>query len=315
MPKKFDTKAFKAVQANSHTDQAIWFLNGFYEDGLGDTGAEEIWHITHKFIEIETGRRKYYGARSKKMSQDDHKEGQSLDQFQSHRFLEHAGETKTASQLRKDLSTIDVDKNNKMSLTEFLMFKYNKTAPEVINAPQGGGDTKELKSAEAKMVAARESLDELNERLAKAQEAEDKTRKAEAEAKRTLDALHAEEKAYTDECDKLTKRGNNDKLGVVKRNAAKQQLAVLLDKDPLPLNRAKLDQAAAVKKLKKVVKKAKKATLEANAAAKVADAALRECEEAFTALKKQGGVAQGKIFWMERTMKEIKKFMPLRKLR
>jgi len=83
------------------------------------------------------GRRKYYGAMSKHAKQDEAKEGKSLDQFQSHRFLESAGETKTASALRKDLATIDVDKNNKMSITEYLMFKYQKTASEVINAPQG----------------------------------------------------------------------------------------------------------------------------------------------------------------------------------
>lgn len=309
----FDKKAFKACQSVPFSEQAVWFLNGFWEDGMEDK-AEEVWAFAHKFIEIHAGRAKFYGARSKnRQGQDDIKEGQSLDQFQSHRFLEHAGETKTASELRKDLSTIDVDKNNKMSLIEYLMFKYSKTAPQVVNAPQGGGDSKELQAAEDAMSSARDKLDALTESLVKAQQAEDKSKAAQAEVKSTLDALNAEQKAYDDALAKLTAKSTDMKLGGVKRNRAIQELAQLKDKDPLPLNRAKLNQAAALKKAKKATKKAKKATLEANAAAKLAQIALDECARAFTELKKQGGIAQGKVFWMEREMKEVKKYMPTKR--
>jgi len=55
-------------------------------------------------------------------------------------------------------------------------------------------------------------------------------------------------------------------LGVVKRNRAKAELAQLKCTDPLPLRKAKITQAAAVKKAEKRRKQSKRAADKARAA-------------------------------------------------
>ena len=74
--------------------------------------------------------------------------------------------------------------------------------------------------------------------------------KREAEAQAALDELNAQQKAYDDKCASLEATGSNMDLGIVKRNRAKQELAMLKAKDPLPLDRAKINQGATVRKAK-----------------------------------------------------------------
>jgi hypothetical protein len=168
---EFSHEKFEAIQQMTHTEQAIWFLNGFWEDGGIDTEAEQVWVFLHSFWALQYGKEKYYGAIGKKQQGEALAvEGSSLDQFQAQRFLEKHGETKTASALRKDLATIDVNNDNRMSLTEYLMFKYKKTPHQVITAPQGGNQ-KELKAAEEQVAETRALLDDLSEKHEAAQEA------------------------------------------------------------------------------------------------------------------------------------------------
>ena len=134
----FNVEAFKEIQAKSHTEQAIWFMNGLWQ-GEAENHAEDIWGFVHLFWELQYDKPKYYGAKGKKQREEKvAPEGSDLDQVKAQRFLEKLGEVKTATQLRKELATIDVDKNNKMSITEYLLFKYGKTPKDIIEAPQGG---------------------------------------------------------------------------------------------------------------------------------------------------------------------------------
>ncbi len=105
-----------------YVDQAKWYLNGFWKDGA-EQESENIWKYSHKFMELD----------AKKKA-----EGNELDEFEAHKFLEFLGETLTVVALREKLRKIDVDANGKMALLEYLMFKYEKSIPEVVNAPQGG---------------------------------------------------------------------------------------------------------------------------------------------------------------------------------
>jgi len=83
----------------------------------------------------------------------------------------------------------------------------------------------------------------------------------------------------------------------VKQGKAKNELAQLKGEDPLPLRKAKLTLSAALKR-------AEKATA-------AAEAAFAEAEAQLEAIKKAGGgVAQGRIWWMERELTEKKKYMP-----
>jgi hypothetical protein len=375
---KFDVVKFEEIQHQTHSQQAVWFLNGFWADGMEEQ-AETVWDFVHRFLELQYGKPKYYGAIGKKQKQDVvAPEGSSLDQFQAQQFLEKLGEVKTASQLRKDLATIDINNDNRMSLTEFLMFKYGHTPHQVVNAPQGG-NAAEMAAAEAQMTECRAELDDLTEKFeaaeeakalaateaAAAAEANEKASAAAAEAKSALevqeaadaevqaaraevqaavDALEAAQEAQRKQLASLEAKANDPNLGVVKRNKAKNQIEQMKSEDPLPISKAKITQGAALKKAEKAAKAAAKATAncasksaaaneaadeaaqasaQADEAAAASEAAaaeveaavvstqakLAKLEETFAALKNSGGgVAHGKLWWMEREMKEVKKF-------
>jgi len=118
------------------SQQAIWWLNGFWDEEK-DKEAETIFGFVQKFKELDHGDKvvAYKGKAKDKFSE--YKEGNQLDEFKSHKFLESLGQTLTAIELRKRLETIDIDKNHKMALAEYLLFRYNKTPEVLVAAPQG----------------------------------------------------------------------------------------------------------------------------------------------------------------------------------
>ena len=69
-----------------------------------------------------------------------------------------------------------------------------------------------------------------------------------------MDELHAQEKALADKIASLEKK--SEEGGVVSRNRAKAELEQVKSEDPLPLRRAKLNQAATLKKSEKARKAA-----------------------------------------------------------
>ena len=101
----------------------------------------------------------------------------------------------------------------------------------------------------------------------------------------------------------------------------------LLSEDPLPLRKAKINQAAAVKKCERATKAAEAAAAKAadaesaavaaeNAAEAAAAEAEKKLQEAIDFLeeeKQKGGVAQGDIWWMQREITEKKKYLPASK--
>jgi len=102
---------------------------------------------------------------------------------------------------------------------------------------------------------------------------------------------------------KLEAKSTDANLGTVARNKAVQELAQLKGSDPLPLRRAKITQDAAVRRLE-VARKAAEAALAA------AEALVREVEALIAELKKSSAVPYGALWWMEREVKEAKKYMP-----
>lgn len=77
-----DTKAkFTLLTRKPYIEQAHWFMNGFWQEVEFD--AESIWKVVHKFIELDPKK----------------KEGNELDEFWSHKFLESQGETLTVIQV------------------------------------------------------------------------------------------------------------------------------------------------------------------------------------------------------------------------
>ena len=138
----------------------------------------------------------------------------------------------------------------------------------------------------------------------------------------------------------------DESLSKTKISKAKIELAGLQSKDPLPLDRAKINQGATVRKLKKAKKKADKTAAQALAAAEAASKARAEAEEAAALAEKsriaseeaaaaaevavlaadraveeagdaletvkeqcKGNSVQGTLWWMDREWEEAKKYM------
>jgi hypothetical protein len=240
--------------------------------------------------------------------------------------LESLGETLSVVELRAKLRKIDLDANGKMALLEYLAFRFEKPVPAVANAPQGGDEKQQKAIDEASKL-----LDSLNAALAELQKALEAQKTAEAELKygalplhallfvvrptdplspaaaavrllsrKSVDALHAQQAAYDDEVKRLEQKSADPKWSTVLRNKAAMELAQLKQKDPLPLNRAKLTQAAALKRAEKL--RAETEVKQADTTAKC-DAAAAALE----ALKAQGGTAHGTLWFLSREVQEARK--------
>ena len=301
--------AWEDIVTRKYADQAIWFLNGFWEEVKGD--AENFWMYAELFAE--------------------------LDEFWSHKFLERIGKTMTVIKMREEFRTIDVDFNKKMSMTEFLGYTYHKTIQQIIDAPQGNNQEL-IDAAQAQVDAAQAAVDEMVAKLQVATQKADEAkaasdaaeaaaapyRKAVAENEAALAELQAQEKAFADKKAALEKTKNDMSIGVVKRNKAANELDQLLAEDPLPLQRAKINQGATVRKMEKAAKAAEeakvkadqqaaaaeKAKAEAEAAVAEAEGKLQKAMDALAEAKRSGGDACGSIWWMERQIEEKKKYMP-----
>eukprot|EP01130_Rhizamoeba_saxonica_P000181 TRINITY_DN10177_c0_g1_i1.p1 TRINITY_DN10177_c0_g1~~TRINITY_DN10177_c0_g1_i1.p1 ORF type:complete len:353 (+),score=153.72 TRINITY_DN10177_c0_g1_i1:51-1061(+) len=311
-------------------EQAKAFMNAYW----GDLDNERIWEQAHLFVELDI---------------DNGKEGSDLDEFNAHRFLEKQGETKSVRELRDELKEIDMDFNKRMALVEYLLFAHQKSVSDFIARPQGE-NTEEvaaaqaaLEEAQAALASAQEAHEkatadaasakaDANASKAAAEEAADDAAKAEAaenDLQKALAELHAQEEDYNNQCEMLRKK--SEEGGVVSRGRAKNELEQLLSQDPLPLNRAKLDTAAATKKAAKATAAAKESQQAAEQAAEqaaaaaaqaeesaahaeaqvqVAAAKIQEAEDFLEEVKSRPGGGQGAIWWIERELAEARKYMP-----
>lgn len=189
-------------------------------------------------------------------------------------------------------------------MVEYLMYRYKKTPIEVCNAPQGenkegiakaqamvddaqaaveaaAAKFEEAKRIEAEAAAAEaEAKSKSDAAASKAAEADEKARiasQAEAEQQAALQELNNQEKAYNDKIAELTKKSQEG--SVVQRNRAANELAQLKAEDPLPLRKAKITQAAALKKAEKAANILREAQAAAQAAADAAAQAAQEAED------------------------------------
>jgi len=200
-------------------------------------------------------------------------------------------------------------------------------------------------ASERAAAAAAQAVTLADQKAAAAVAAEEQLRVLEAELQVAVDAVKAEEKKIADKIAELEAIANDNAAGAVKKNKAKNELAQVKSEDPLPLRKAKITQEAALKRAERARQPAtdareaaeaeavaaKKARDAADAAAVAAAHSLREAEAAkadlarqveetkravaeaeavLQELKSRKGTPHGRIWWMERTMKENQKFMP-----
>jgi len=313
---------FQKITGMTHTEQGIWWLNGFWkEKGCGQDYAEQMWKEVHLAIELEAGKPKMYGSKVWEI-----KEGCDLDELKAHHFLEKLGGTMTVVELRKKLALLDLDKNNKMAMSEYLLGKFQKKPEELISAPQGG------QAEAAKLEAAKRAVAEAAAVLSQALAREEASAKAAKDAEKALWAseaakaelaaavaeLEAQEKALADKRNGYLSKINDPQLSAMKKGTATNELAQLDSEDPLPLRKAKITQGAALKKAEKAAKLAADEKVAADVAAAqaveakaAAERAFAEAEQQLETLKRKGdGIAQGAVWWMERELIERRKYMP-----
>eukprot|EP01105_Mastigella_eilhardi_P002801 TRINITY_DN135_c1_g1_i1.p1 TRINITY_DN135_c1_g1~~TRINITY_DN135_c1_g1_i1.p1 ORF type:complete len:430 (+),score=164.28 TRINITY_DN135_c1_g1_i1:87-1292(+) len=214
--------AWTELTTKPYADQCKWFLNGFWEEVQGN--AEHVWNFWQKFAELD---------QEKKAS------GCYLDEFWSHKFLETLGETLTVIALREKLRMIDVDNNKKMSITEYLMFRYSKSVDQVLNAPQGE-NKEELEKAQAMVDAAQNAVADMLQRLEEQKAAVQQAQSSAAEAKaQEAAAKAAEADAKARAADAQTKEAES------KRTAEESTVAAAAAEKAAAASRAAADESQA----------------------------------------------------------------------
>jgi len=182
------------VTKKNYADQAKFFLNAFWPEHSDK--AEEVWGFWVKIVALDLGKGK---------------EGNELDEFNAHRFLEQLKETKTVIEMRNSFKEIDLDNNKRMALIEYLVFKYKVSIKVLLSRPQGTNED---------LVKAQKALDEVNAEIARIEGKKTELEKASA--------------------------GSG-----VKAMQAKNELQQLLTADNTSLNRILLTAEATIRKAQK----------------------------------------------------------------
>ena len=176
----------------THKEQAVWFLNAFWED-FAEGEAENLWRFVDTIHTIDNAKAA----------------GTELDELEAHRFLEKADEAHTVLEMRNRLrKTGAIGENERpktVPLSHYLLFKYDaKNANlfhELVTRSQGDNQ-KQIEEAQAKLDAVQAAFDEASRTadVAAAALKEAKAREADAKA-RESEAVEAENAAKSREAD------------------------------------------------------------------------------------------------------------------
>eukprot|EP01123_Difflugia_compressa_P007209 TRINITY_DN1979_c0_g1_i2.p1 TRINITY_DN1979_c0_g1~~TRINITY_DN1979_c0_g1_i2.p1 ORF type:complete len:243 (-),score=54.84 TRINITY_DN1979_c0_g1_i2:23-751(-) len=241
------SSAFNNVCQKTYSQQAQFFLNAFWKE-IGNK-AECIWDNWMKIKELD---RLQYNALPPAKKPEVYTEGNSLDEFWSHKFLEGIGKTLSVVEFRQEFKKIDANSDKNMGLVEFLLWEYKFSVDELMKRPQGGETGEVLKAqamladVETRFKAAQDALDKASVTEANAkkaavvatQSAEQANATAEAaacaaaEQKAAVDALKAQEDAHAAKTADLTQKAE---AGGGSGMRAQNKHAQTLAGDPFPL--------------------------------------------------------------------------------
>jgi chromosome segregation ATPase len=338
---------FKEITSKPHTKQAKYWLNGFWESGAKDY-AEDVWNFVSLMQETETGQKKLYGKRKVEVAEgcdlDEHKAhvfleklGETLTVQALRKRLKELDvdlnkrmslvEYLLCKYKKTPLELVNSPQGGSASAKQIeaaqLQVKAAQSSVEAVNAALEESD-KALKVATASAKAAAEAVEKMKAAEVELKAAEDALRAAVAE-------VNAQEEAYKKKMTSLEAIASDETAGAVKKNKAANELAQMKSEDPLPLRRAKITQEAALKRAEKARKPFAEATAKAEEekvkaaqaqvdaenrkkelekAVKKAEAELAEAQKTLDELIKAGGDSMGDLWWMDREMKEMRKFMP-----
>jgi len=267
----------------TYTQQAVWFLNGFWHEH--DKDAELLWSWVQAFakLDLQSGMT-----------------GNGLDEMNAHRFLEQYKETMTVQEMRNKMrSTGALEPNERpktSALIHIAIVKYNLDWHALVNASQG--------SNPAELKKAQQQLEEVRIAFEKCREAEAPFKAAQEEVETALREVKSQEDSYQGKISDAKKR--SEEGGAVSRGKASAELAQLLAEDPLPLRKAKITLEAAQKR----AEKARAPFLEAR---EKAENSFKEAEAYLEEISKKGGTPMGSVFWLNRQLHEQKKYQPTAK--
>eukprot|EP01101_Sappina_pedata_P006897 TRINITY_DN3536_c0_g1_i1.p1 TRINITY_DN3536_c0_g1~~TRINITY_DN3536_c0_g1_i1.p1 ORF type:complete len:247 (+),score=169.25 TRINITY_DN3536_c0_g1_i1:19-759(+) len=89
-----------------------------------------------------------------------------LDEHQAHIFLEKKGEAQTVVEFREKMKLIDIDFNRRISVIEYLLYKYNKTTKDLFEAKPNAALVKKLEDAIDKYLAVFRARKEREDKIA-----------------------------------------------------------------------------------------------------------------------------------------------------
>jgi len=286
-----DDEKLKDLSSKNYKAQSVWFLNSFW-NSLGKTEAENVWTYRQRMVTID----KEKGV-----------EGASVDEMLAHRFLELNKETLTVKELRDKLYSIGIERIKVVPLVYYLIFRYNVDWHVLVNASQGSNQ-EEVAQAQRMLDSVQKAFAEVQKTAEAASIREREAKQAKAEQDASLAEVQAQEKAYNDKTNDLTRKSETG--GVVAQNKAKAELAAHLAENPLPLRRAKITNEAAVKKAEKAAQDAVTARAAAEAALEDAKVQVAKAEAYLQELMSKPGSAAGALWWIDRELHEAKAFLP-----
>jgi len=138
---------FKEAVAKPIDEQAKIFLRAFVTDFQGK--FEQVLDLVEEFRGYVTK-----GG-----------DGQ-LDEHQTHIFLEKKGEAATVVEFREKMKQIDIDFNKKVSVLEYLLFRYKKSTKELFEARPNAALIKMLEEAIEKYQAVFRERKEREDKIA-----------------------------------------------------------------------------------------------------------------------------------------------------
>eukprot|EP00013_Stygamoeba_regulata_P001234 CAMPEP_0177638076 /NCGR_PEP_ID=MMETSP0447-20121125/5300_1 /TAXON_ID=0 /ORGANISM="Stygamoeba regulata, Strain BSH-02190019" /LENGTH=311 /DNA_ID=CAMNT_0019140023 /DNA_START=1600 /DNA_END=2535 /DNA_ORIENTATION=+ len=275
-----------------YKDQAVWFINGFWTQ-VGPQGANQIWDWWLHFVELD-----------KQSVPPRGEAGSELDKFWSAKFLEDKDSAMTLAQRKQALADIDLNHDGKMSLLEYLAWKYKKSVKDVENAPQGANQAK-IEAAQRKMDEVQAALADVEASIQAVKDANAAVLSAEAELQAAQAELKAQEDAYHGKMKELEEKSKSGPI--VQKNKAANELAQLKSEDPLPLRKAKITNEAALRKVAKETKAAHEAIDEGERKKELLGQKMEEAQAELEEAKRGGGVPYGAVYWMERQLFEADK--------
>merc|ERR1712232_1405227 len=183
-----DLDKLHEVCNKTYKEQAVWFLNCFWED-FAEKEAETVWNyvITNSELDLEN-----------------HEEGCALDEMKAHVFLEKFDETLTVREMRAKLRSTgaigESERPKNVPLTHYLLYKYNVDWRTLIDETLQGDNQEEMEKAEALLAEVTAAFKESEARAADARNALNAAVSAENSAKaREAEAVESENAAIARE--------------------------------------------------------------------------------------------------------------------